>query len=75
MNYEEEYDRWLNRPLDESDEEVVLGECEHCFNPVLLEEAHFKAFNTLIHEDCLYDYLKEEYGLSYIPEFEGEIDG
>ncbi len=74
MNYEAEYDRWLNKGVDYDDQEEILGQCQHCDEVVYFSEAHYEAFNELIHEECFVEYIVKEHGYKYIGEF-GDING
>lgn len=73
MNYEAEYDRWLNKGVD-NDQDEILGCCEHCDEVVYSSEAHYKNFYQLIHEECFVEYVVEFYGYKFVREF-GDIDG
>lgn len=69
MNYEREYDRFLNCP---EDEEIVLGECEDCGDEILISESFYKnrLDNTFVHEECMNRFIRTELGFDLYSEYE-----
>lgn len=75
MNYEVEYDRWLNKGIDDFEDEII-GVCEHCDEVIYHSERHVSNTEEKIHEDCFMDFSMKVGNYKLVNEYQyrGEDD-